>query len=612
MEHLDTFLSRQPPFDRLAGHEIAALVNAAQEQTFEAREAVLVEDGPPATGLWVILSGSMDLLHEGEVIQVLEPGEMFGHPSLLTGMAPAFTVRARERSRCAFIDAVDGKRIMGTQAGAEYVAHSMRKRLTRAGHTVHGLLDTGTTPVSAIMRPAVFSAPDDTVRAAAARLGEGGVSALLVELADGSVGIVTDGEIRAAVAGADAGALDGPLSAIARAPVPTVPASQLAVEATIDMLASSSDHLAVLDGGKIAGLVSSGDLIGLDARSPIALRHTILGAGDEDELVRAVGQLPKLFLLLMRAGVPSQDLGRVLSLQHDAVVGRLVDFSVWRHGPAPAPWAFLDLGSAARREFTLASDQDNALAYADPEPGQEKAVDAYFGRLGQDVNDGLARCGIGVDNNGVMAGKPLWRMSKSAWLQTFDECFRIPDESHLIRATVAFDFRASAGGLAVTGELSERIRAAREHAAFMRLVARSASGFPVALGFRNQLSVGRDGDASGKLDVKRGGIIPLVNLVRFHALANAVTISPTLDRIDAVVSVGGLEARLGEALREAFAVITRLRFEHHAALIAAGQPADNLIDPEALTPIARGDLREALLVVKRAQKQLGAWTPAGK
>ena len=50
-----------------------------------------------------------------------------------------------------------------------------------------------------------------------------------------------------------------------------------------------------------------------------------------------------------------------------------------------------------------------------------------------------------------------------------------------------------------------------------------------------------------------------------------------------------------------------MRFEHHAALIAAGRPPDNLIDPGALAPIARGDLREALQVVRRAQKRLGAW-----
>ena len=36
---------------------------------------------------------------------------------------------------------------------------------------------------------------------------------------------------------------------------------------------------------------------------------------------------------------------------------------------------------------------------------------------------------------------------------------------------------------------------------------------------------------------------------------------------------------------------------------------DNLIDPEALAPIARTDLREALHVVRRAQRGVGAWSP---
>jgi len=572
---------------------------------------VLVEDGPPAPGLWVLLTGSMDIVHEGAVIQVLEPGECFGHPSLLTGMAPAFTVRAREPSRCVMLSAQAGRRVLGTQAGAAYVATTMRGRLTRAGHTVHGLLDVGTTPVSAIMRPPTFAEPTLTLREAARRLGHDGVLALLVELSQGRLGIVTDAEVRAAVA--DEGvSIDTAVSAVARAPVPTVPAGQLAVEATIDMLAAGTEHVAVLDGERVCGVVSAADLLGLDARSPIALRHMILGARNEDELVRTVAQLPKLFLLLMRAGVPPRDLGRVLSLQLDAVTARLIDFSIWLHGPAPLPWAWLDLGSAARREFTLASDQDNGFAYANPDPGEEAEIDAYFARLGADVNDGLARCGIGVDNNGVLAGKRLWRMSKGDWLRTFDECFDTPDESHLIRATVAFDFRPTAGGLALAAELTERIRAARAHPAFMRLMARSATGFPVALGFRGQLTTERQGTAAGRLDLKRGAIIPIVNLVRFHALANGVTISPTVERIEAVASVGGLERGTADALHEAFELITRLRFEHHAALIAAGAAPDNLINPDELPPIARTELREALQVVRRAQKQLGVWAPSGK
>jgi CBS domain-containing protein len=603
MEHLDTFLAGHPPFDGVDPEELARLAAGASEHRQQPGEIVLVEDGEPALGLWVILTGSIDLVHQGEVIQVLEPGECFGHPSLLTGMSPAFTVRAREASTCALFGAAAGRRLLGTEAGAAYVAQTMRKRLIGAGETVHGLQDVGTTPVSAIMRPATFCDPEAPVREAVKRLGEDGVSALLVVLEGDELAIVTDAEVAAKVVGEGVSA-DAPLRTIARAPVATVPMGQLAIEATVDMLAAGVEHLAVLDGGRVCGILSASDLLGLDASGPIGLRHTILGAAGEDVLVRAVSHLPQLFLALARAGVPSRDLGRVLSLQHDAVVARLVDFSISKHGPAPLPWAWLDLGSAARREFTLASDQDNALAYGNPGPGDQDAVDAYFKRLGSEVNAGMARCGIGVDNNGVLAGNRLWRMSKADWLRTFDECLEQPDESHLIRASVSFDFRPTAGGLAVAAELTARVRAAREHPQFMRLIARSATGFQVALGFRGQLATERDGEHAGRLDVKHGAIIPLVNLVRYHALASGVTISPTLDRIEAVTSAGGLRREDGDALREAFEVIANVRFRHHAELIAAGLAADNLIDPGALAPIARTDLREALSAVKRAQKRV--------
>jgi CBS domain-containing protein len=602
MDDLDTFLAGHPPFDALAPEQLHELTAHAALHEEEPGTVLLVEDGPPATGLWVVVTGSMDVVHSGEVIQVLEPGECFGHPSLLTGMAPAFTVRAREPSSCLLFALQAALQVLATEAGVSYVAGSLRKRLTRAGHTVHGLHEVGTTPVAAIMAPPVYAAASETVRSAAQRLGDEHLQALLVAMPDETIGILTDADVRAAVA-ADRPAPDAPAHEIARAPAPTVSVRQLAIEATVDMLAAGVEHMVVLDRERVCGVLSSADLLGLDANSPMGLRHTILGASDPEVLAQAVGRLPGLFLTLTRAGVPSRDLGRVLSLALDAVVARLIDFSIWAHGPAPLPWAWLDMGSAARREFTLASDQDNAMAYSRPAPGAEltlEAADAYFARLGDDVNVGLERCGIGLDNNGVMARDRRWRMSKPEWLRTFDECLEQPDESHLVRATVAFDFRPAAGGLAMAADLAARMRAARQHPQFMRLLARSASGFPVALGFRGQLST--DGD--GHLDLKRGAILPVVNLVRYHALAAGVTISPTLDRIEAVAMAGALDGDEAGALGEAFAVIARARFEHHAELIAAGRPANNLIDPGALTPIARTELREALQVVKRAQKRL--------
>ena len=124
------------------------------------------------------------------------------------------------------------------------------------------------------------------------------MSALLVALGDEVIGIVTDADVRARVGGGGL-SFDGPVRGLARRPVPTVPVGQLAVEAAVDMLAAGAEHVGVVDGGRVIGLLSSADLLGLDARSPIALRHAILGAADEAVLVRATGDLRTLFLLLM-------------------------------------------------------------------------------------------------------------------------------------------------------------------------------------------------------------------------------------------------------------------------------------------------------------------------
>ncbi|WP_249012343.1 putative nucleotidyltransferase substrate binding domain-containing protein [Conexibacter sp. DBS9H8] len=607
-------LERTPPFDGISEEQRLTLAASARLVTYPPDTAVLVEDGTPAVGMWVLISGSVELLHDGRQVLVLEPGGCFGHPSLLTGMAPAYTVRTREVVRCLQLAPGPARAALASPAGVAFVADSLRARLVRQGYAAQLVRDVGTTPVSAIMAPARFLPLEATVADALSDLHRSGGGALLIGTPDDAVALLTDADIRGALAEGRL-RLDAPARSLG-GPVPTTSVHQLAVEAAVDMLAAGVSAIAVTRGdppsreGPILGILTAAELVGLDVTSPIALRHTILGAADEAGLIRSAEHLPRLFVLLERAGVPPRDLGRVLSLQHDAIVARLIDLSLSRHGHPGADagraiaWSWLDLGSAARREFTLSSDQDNALAYADPPAGSEAATDEYFARLGVEVNDGLTRCGFGVDHNGVLASTPLWRMSKAGWVATFDACFAHPDESHMIRASVAFDFRSAAGGLGLSAELAGRIRATRGHPDFMRLMARVGAATPVALNRRGRLLTGQFDAPSDRLDIKRGGIIPLVNLVRFHALAAGVTISPTLDRIEAAASSGALDAEVGAELREAFDVITRLRFAHHARQIEAGRPPDNLIDPSELGPITRGDLETALRSVRSAQRRI--------
>jgi CBS domain-containing protein len=605
MEETHTFLTRFPPFDSLSTEELAEVGAASSERDFAAGQTILVEDGPPSRHFYVVRSGSVELLHEGELIDVLEPGEGFGHPSLLTGMAPAFTVRAHEPSRLVLVPKKQALAVLGGPRGAGFVAATLRERLTRAGHTVHALPELGTVHVADLLRgPPLECEGSTSIRHAAELMTEHGVTAALVR--SGEPLLVTDGGIRAkAVAGPISA--DNPVIRIADAAVVVEP-TRLAVDAVVEMLDAHVEHVLVADRSGALGILSASDLMGLERRSPFAVRHEILRAHDVEELVAAATRLPELFVALLDAGLAPPDVGRVLSLQFDSLTTRLIDFAIETHGPAPTPWAWLAFGSVARRELTLGSDQEHGVAYA--EGGRE--IDSYFASIAADVVEGLVRCGFVEDANNVLASQRLWRMSAADWEQTFVDCFGKPDESHLIRATVAFDFRHVSGGLEIVAPLVARMREAGEHPDFIRRVARTATDFKPPLGFRKDLVTGRDGDApEGTFDVKRGGMLPIVNIARFLSLSNQVTISSTLDRLVALEELGALEGESAIGLREAFTAAWRVRLAHHATCIEAGRSTDNFIDPKALPPLMRQDLREAFRAIAAAQKKLSVWVPSG-
>src|SRR5581483_11103130 len=83
MEEVADFLAKSPPFDALSRDDLLAVAAAVAVRTHPAGTDILDEDGPPAPELFVIGSGAIELRHQDEIVDILEPGESFGHPSLL-------------------------------------------------------------------------------------------------------------------------------------------------------------------------------------------------------------------------------------------------------------------------------------------------------------------------------------------------------------------------------------------------------------------------------------------------------------------------------------------------------------------------------------------------
>jgi CBS domain-containing protein len=591
LEDIATFLSAVEALRTLDRDQLSRVAAAVTYRGLRAGEALIVEGGPPSTQLWVLRDGALDLLRRDHLVTVMTSGELLGYASLLTRTAPAFTVRARTACALYCVPGELGIELLSRADGVRWLATTQRDALLYAARSLSPLPEVQTLPVTAVVRGAPqLCDPEMTISAAAELMTAGGRSAVLVRAREG-LGIVTDVDLREKVV-AGGVSRDAPLSAIMSAPVHTIGSGTLAAEASITMLTHGVNHLPVLaDDGTVVGMVSAGDLMSLEARNPFALRRALHRARDEDELVAAAGDIPELFVDLLEARLDAPVLCRVLTVLHDTLTARLLELAFARHGAPPVDYAWLVFGSAARSELTLASDQDNGLAYADTD---DPAVDDYFRRVAEDVTGGLTRCGFEPDSHAVLASVKLWRRTLSGWRKVFSSCLEGNDVKRVMSASVCFDYRQAAGRLYVEQALTDIMREAPKHGQFLHWLSRLGSDYsPSVGGFRQKLD--------RLVDIKKGALLPIQNLARYQALSRGITIQATLERLAAVCDLDAEGAECGRTLRESYLTIKQLQLQHHAEAVRAGRPPDNVIDTDALRPLTRANLQEALRAVAAAQ-----------
>lgn len=598
-----TFLSRYPPFDRLSPDDLAATVASIQIEHFPAGSVILERAGEPARFLYVIRKGAVELVSHGRVFDLLGEGEMFGQFSLLDSARPTATVRAHEDTLCYLIDAGMADRILGTSAGTTFVLGTMRERLEAS-------FDAGTTPpgvpyrpVGRLLRRRVITAdPGMTIAEAAARMTDERVSCLLVPMRDGW-GIVTDRDLRSRVL-ASGLSPKAPVEEIASFPMKTLTDDALAGEALLMMFAEGVHHFPVIDaGGQVVGVVTDTDLMDVGRHTPFAIRSAIERARTEQETIAAGRELPEVVCALADAGTDPVGVGRVVSLVVDALTIRLLALGIERLGEPPAPWAWLALGSAARHEQALSTDQDHALAY---DPGERPAeeIDPYFAELSELVTAGLERAGIPRCQGGAMAANRAMRRSVTDWVSAFREWMRDLGRSGSIRSSIVFDFRRVAGPLDPEPELQAVIGEGRTDAAFLQHLAWRALDDRPPTGFWRNLVVERRGEHVGRLDVKHGGITIVGNIARLEAVRAGVPAKGTLDRLRGARAAGSLEEDGARELQEAFRFLWGVRLQHQAEQVRASEQPDDFVDPSKLGPVTRRGLREAFNVIARAQRAL--------
>jgi CBS domain-containing protein len=439
---------------------------------------------------------------------------------------------------------------------------------------------------------------------------EQGASSIVVIDDDGRPqGIVTDRDLRARVIAAGRSP-DESVAAILSAPPVSVSPEAFVYEALLEMTRHRVHHLLVVEAGRLLGVLSADDLLALHAAAPLEVARAIESCTSLEELAEHLPDLLRVIRGLFEEGVSGYELGRLVSEMNDVLIRRVLAF-VQRDleseglGRPPLPFCWLALGSEGRREQTLRTDQDNALVYADPPPGFAKPAAQYFGALSQRVMDGLLRLGYPRCPADAMASNPKWRQPLAVWRGYFAEWARETTAQNLMYASIYLDFRPLDGEARLAEALRDEVRAqARAWRSFPRYLAKIAVSHGPPLGLFGRFVLRRENGRRG-INVKLDGMLLLTNALRAYAIDLGLEETNTIERLEAAARAGHcFRPEERDDLRQAYEAIFRLRLQHQLALLGAGKPPDNLVDPRTLSPPDQRRLKDAFRAIRRLQGRL--------
>lgn len=478
------------------------------------------------------------------------------------------------------------------------------------GHQ-HPELNFLATPVrSLIKRQPVMLAPGASIRAAAQLMRDQRVSSVLLVEQDHLFGLVTDRDLRNRVIamGLD---IDRPVADIATLAPLTVSASSAAFEALLLMARNNIHHVPAMDGQRIVGMLTATDLTEQHTTSPVYLAGDIHRQSTVEGLVQVSQRIRLLQQQLAAANASAYSTGHIITAITDALTSRLIHLAEATLGPSPVDYVWVAAGSQARSEQTAKSDQDNCLILDDAYHAGRHGD--YFKAFARYVCDGLDACGYIHCPGEMMAMTDTWRQPRQRWLEYFHQWVQIPEPKALMLTCVFFDLRAIHGKFELLETLRKGVlQRTRRNSLFLAYMVSNALKHRPPLGLFGSIALIRSGENADTIDLKRNGMVPIVDLARVYALAGGIAAVNTHDRLDQAGLAGEVSTQGARDLRDALEFLGTLRTAHQARQISAGEAPDNFLSLKELSNFERRQLKDAFQVVQTMQEVLGQRYHSGR
>ncbi|CAM2948286.1 DUF294 nucleotidyltransferase-like domain-containing protein [Moritella viscosa] len=609
---IKNFISQYQPFDQLPEEALEEVVKSIEISYFRA-DSMIIEYGDKIHDLYFIRSGVVEIYRrKGELYNRLDQGEIFGQMGLLANNKVRLPAKAVKDTLVYCIpEALFHDFCERYEAFSDFSEVEGTIRLKQAVEDNNDDANSLTTSKvkTLLSRDLVMLKNTTSIQDVAKVMAEESVSAALINdptivNEDGSnfVGIITQHDLCAKVI-ATGLSVDNPVSDVMSTELMSLDHNAYVSEAMLMMLRYNVHHLPILKNKQPIGLIEVADIIRYESQNSLLLSGSIFQQQNIEDLVLLSKQLKDCFVRMVNEDANSHMIGSAMSEIGRSFKQRLLELAEEELGQPPVPYCFLALGSMARDEQLIVTDQDNGIIL-DNSYDNEKHC-AYFEKLSKFVCDGLAACGYTYCTGDIMATNPEFRKTQAEWEDCFADWIDNPNPQALLNCSIFFDLTGVYGRVKWAEQLNAFIlRRAKKNNRFLACLARNALNRTPPLGFFKNFVMEKDGRHNNSINLKRRGTAPLADLIRVHGLAIGSQSQNSFERLEDIIEAGILPASKGQDLQHAMELISLVRLRHQALDVESEIEPDNNIEPENMSEFERRNLKDAFLVLSNAQNFL--------
>ncbi len=388
--------------------------------------------------------------------------------------------------------------------------------------------------------------------------------------------------------------LDTDVAEIATYRLITVESGDYLFNALILMTQQRIERIVVLKDDRLLGIVELTDVLSYFSSHSHVIGLRIERAQTVEDLSLAATGLNDLIRSLMSHGVKTRFAMDLLAAMNERVIAKL--FNLLVPEDILPHVCLVVMGSEGRGEQILKTDQDNAVIMRDglDWPGRDEVLKRFTEKL---IEFGYPEC-----PGKIMVSNPYWVQHLGDWSQRMNGWASDCRGESLMNLAIAVDAHPVAGNPALfKASRNWFLRQLQDNEVFFSHFARAALEFDTPLNFFGGIKKKEEG-----IDIKKGGIFPIVHGIRTLALQHRVLETNTFKRIDALMEAGALQESLGKDVAEALSIFVQVRLRQQLKRIDEAEftRSPNLILPQRMDRMDKDLLREALHVVKAFKKHL--------